>query len=405
MGFLDPKPLTTAEAATTYAAKSVETSKLDKTEASNTYATKTQTAQDIAAVTADPLKPWKDALQSQANAPAIYVNLGDSIANGGNPTSESRRWFNRVSALLTNRPVVRLDDTVLTPAPANGVQVYNGAVGGKTSGDYLTDALVSRIGTLRPQIVTHMVATNDQGTGVSPTQYRANLKSWINKIKAASPNTVNILIGQQQRTDGIGTQNPWSAYMDQLRSLSAELGVPFLNIGAEFMTHGVPGSDRYKLMQDTLHFGNYGNRILAEIIGKYIGTPPWEYLPREVLKTGSAWTGGLKAANTTSTLNTFTIDPKPYIREGIVAADVYAIVSTVADMEFHLVPAGGADTRLNVHRMTPGGTQNHAASAPISLEANTAYTLRLDVYTYSGSTSSFDGAAPYMQFYADLSPA
>jgi len=353
---------------------------------------------------ADPLKPWKDAVQNQTAAPAIYVNLGDSIANGGNPTTASRAWVNRVTALFTSTAAARLDATTLTPAPANGVMVYNGAVGGTTSANYLTDALVTRIGTLKPQLITHMVKANDQGQGITPATYRANLLSWINKIKAVSPNTVHVLINEHNRYDLASPAYSSDSYRDQLVSLAAETGAVFFDIAQEFKKHGIPGSDRYALMDtDNLHFADRGNQVYAKIIGTFIGAPPVDYIPRELVRPSGAFSYGTFSAVTT--VGTITIKPKPYLREGTLAADYYGTAgNSTQDLILRLTPSGGTRIDVMTHRMPSGVLQNHPTSGYVTLEPNTAYTATLDLGIYSGSFTA-NGSAGYSQFYADLSPA
>jgi len=408
MGFLDPKPLSVQAAAGAYepkgAAAAAAAPKLDKTEAAATYSTPTQVNDAIAAGSVDRLGAWNAAVQNQATAPAIYVNLGDSIANGGNPTTASRAWVNRVTALFTNTPAARLDAATLTPAPSNGVMVYNGAVGGTTSANYLTDALVTRIGTLKPHLITHMVKANDQGTGITPATFRANLLSWINKIKAVSPNSVHVLINEHNRYDLASPAYPSDAYKDQLVSLAAETGAVFLDIGKEFKKHGLAGSDRYSLMDtDNLHFADRGNQVYAKIIGSFIGAPPVDYIPREVLRPSAAFTYG--TFTTVTTVGTITIKPKPYLREGVLVADYFgAAGNNTQDLILRLTPSGGTRIDVMTHRMASTAQQNHPTSGFVTLEPNTTYTATLDLGIYSG-TFTANGSAGYSQFYADLSPA
>lgn len=346
------------------------------------------------------LDTWTEALRYQQNACAVYVNLGDSIANGGNATSFPKAWVNRLAARFTDRLPTRLDATTLAAKPSNGVAVYNGAVGGRTSANYIDASYVSRIGTLKPHLITHMVKANDQGQGITPTQYKANILSWINQIKAVSPNTVHVLINQHARWDG-SFAYPSNDYRDKLVELATETGSAYLDIDRQFMKWGIPGEDRYKLMDtDLLHFHDRGNQVYAEIIGDYIGAPRIDYLPREIIRATSWAYGNL---TTVTTVGEFEIKAKPYLREGLMYGSFYgAPGSNTVDMILRVTPDGGSRVDLNTVRL-PWAQQSHQISAPVTLLPNTRYLAQLDMGIY-GSNFDANGNSGYSQFFADVSP-
>ena len=387
-----------------------------KANAGVTYATKTQTAADIAAgvgaavaeIKRDPMASWKAAVKNQATTPAVYLNLGDSIANGGNPTKGSLAWLNRVAALYTNRVADRLEGEPLTLPYPNGVHIYNGAVGGRTSANYLSDALIARIGQITPDLISHMVKANDQAQGISPNAFRANLKSWIDKAIVASPNSLHLIINQHRRIDLPTPAFPDKEYRDAMLSLANEYGdkAVFLDIGDEFLSHGMPNTDRYSLMKgDGLHFEDDGNRVYARIISRFMGAPVIDYLPREILRAPSYVTTNMTPASN-KRFATITVYPKPYARRGIGSFNIYGLpTGTSVDAIMGFTPAGGSYNDVLSARLEPA-RRNHSGDATFFLEPNTEYAFTLDIGIYG--TDAFDPSGSssfYNTFYVDMSPA
>lgn len=355
----------------------------------------------------DPLQPWKDGVQAQKAAPAIWVNLGDSIANGGNGTTWSRNWLWRVTVRYTDRLPNRLDDTTLVAAPTTGVAVYTGAVGGRRSSDYLTDALVTRIGTLQPKLVTHLVGTNDYGAAVAPATYKANLRAWYDKILAVAPGASHVFIHAPERLDGTANAYKWADYRDQLLALKAEIGsnkVTVFDMDAEFRKYGPAGtSDRYKLWDtDNLHFANKGNKVQADLIANFIGAPHINYLPREVER---GLTKPAATVTTNTVISSFVVKAKPYLREGVIKFSVYAQTSAGSgDLILSYGIAGQADADYASFRIS-STVMNYGGEMFASFEPNTEYTVKLTTEVYAGATFQFAGNARFFYFAADLSPA
>jgi len=358
-----------------------------------------------AKLTFDPLAPWKNAVQNQKISPAIYVNLGDSIANGGNATTWARNWLWRFTARYTDRQPYRLDAGTLTPAPSNGVAVYTGSIGGLTAANYLSDALVARLGILQPDLVTHIVGTNDWAQGVNPLAYRLTLKTWLNKIKAVSEQTVHVLIHVPQRLDGFTNAYQWSDYKEQLVSLADEFGskVVVLDVDAEFRKYGSPGSTDFMRFWDTdnLHFHNDGNKMLADTIANFVGAPRIDVLPREIERGLTVPPGSV---STNTTVSSFIVKPKPYLREGIVLCNVFSRVNSGdGDLILSYNPTGLPDADYQSFRIGAAGI-NHSAFMYVSLEPHTEYTIKLVAETYAGNTITFGGTGKFFNFIADLSP-
>lgn len=220
-----------------------------------------------------PMKTWGDALQNMATAPAIWVSLGSSTANGGNTDNFGLSWVGRIAGFLTNRDV--LHDSVkpldsVASRPANGVHVYNGAVGGTTSGNYLPAARVAAIKKLQPALITHMIGANDLGNGTEIATYKANLRKALDQLIAAAPNAVHLLIHQQGRVAAT-PKHPWTAYGNAMREVADMYpNAAFLNASERFrFGDGLA----MHLVSDNLHMNTHGHRLMADLVAEAMGHP------------------------------------------------------------------------------------------------------------------------------------
>lgn len=221
-----------------------------------------------------PMEAWGNALRNHATKPAIWVSLGSSTANGGNTDNFGLSWAGRIATYLTQKPITSdavkgLDGT--TSRPANGVHCYNGAVGGTTSGNYVTAAKLSAIKALQPALITHMVGANDLGSGTSLATYKTNLRNYMDQIQAASPGSVHLYIHQQGRV-AASPKLPWADYGDAMREVAeAYPNVAFLNAGQVFSATQQGLAPH--LVADNLHMNNNGHRLLADLVAEAMGNP------------------------------------------------------------------------------------------------------------------------------------
>lgn len=278
------------------------------------------TLEHLAANYRGPLEAWGQAIRNHTTAPALWVNLGSSTANGGNTANFGLSWAGRIATYLTGRDV--LNDAVesldAAPArPANGIHVYNGAVGGTTSGNYLNTAKLAAIKKLQPTLITHMVGANDLGGSVAPATYKTNLRNWMDQLQAASPNTVHLYIHQQGRV-AASPKYPWADYGDAMREVAeAYPNVAFLDAGSRFQATQAGLAPH--LVSDNLHMNLRGHRIMADLVAEAMGHPI-AYAHEEFYPM----TLGASGSTTTNAWSFVDVPPAPYPRTLTLNASIYA---------------------------------------------------------------------------------
>lgn len=348
-----------------------------------------------------PLAAWGAALLGQLTKAAVWVSLGSSTANGGNTSTESRAWHHRLSARLGPNPSIRLD--AARARPDTGVQTYSGAVGGTSSANYLSAALVAKINTLRPDLVTHMVGSNDWAGGVTPAAYKANMRGWLTGMFVSTPDTVHVLIHQQARWDTAGGVNKWAAYGVALKELAAEFPdkVLFFNVDQVFAPMGFPSADYYSIMTgDKMHMNDQGHAILADVIGDYLGAPAPRYVPREVYRA-TTFAGGASLTGS-AVISTITIPPKPYMREAVAHAAVYgSSVSGGAPDVAISAPLSEGNAGISCRLNTTG---TYPLTKAMVIPAHTEVAVRL-IAPATGNVISTSSNAGYMSFHVELNPA
>lgn len=346
-----------------------------------------------------PLRSWGTAIRGQATAPAIWVNLGDSIANAREASTTSRRWHARIAALLGPRPVI---EGLETAPPANGVQVYNAAIGGTYASNYMTDAMRDRIIALRPQLVTHLIGSNDWAGNRTPAAYKADLLRRVTEIHAGT-SAVQLLISPHQRFDIPNPAYPWAQYETAMAEVAAQFPgrVAFLNMAEIFAAMGP--TDRHGLWTaDRVHLNDAGQKVMAEIIGAAIGAPP-AYFPYEVVPFVGAVAGG--------TFNTdgkvfaeLRIPAKPYLQRVVFHAALWA-AGTGASPDIALFIATGSETGKE-----EGRAFRAPASAAVATGHLTAVVLPNTVgvfqirYNPNGGQVTLSNTAAYSSIYAEVSP-
>lgn len=270
-----------------------------------------------------PLKAWGEALANRKTKPAIWVNLGSSTANGGTTKFTGQQWAQRVATYITGRSTVdnaalpRLEGVKARPSAA-GVYAYTGAIGGTQSSNYVNADHLAAIKALQPDLITHMVGSNDYGSRITLAAYKANLRNWMDQLQAASPGTVHLMIHQQPRNDIGNPVAPWHKYGAAMAEVAAAYdNVSYLNASAYFPAEGqMPGH----IMAEAVHMNEYGHKVLADAVAQAMGTPI--YYARESISP--KWVGQDNAAGVDSTVMSHGLAPAPYPREITLQANVYA---------------------------------------------------------------------------------
>lgn len=367
------------------------------------------TEQHIADSFHGPLKVWGDALRNQDNAPAMWVNLGSSTANGGNTTNFGFSWVGRIATWLCDRDI--LHDAVrdlesVTARQPNGVQVYNGAVGGTTSANYVNTAKIAAIKLLKPHLITHMVGANDLGQGVALSTYKNNLRNWMDQLQAASPESVHVYIHQQSRV-AASPKIAWRDYGKAMREVAdAYPNVVFFDASEDFRFKS--GLAQH-LISDDLHMNNAGHGLMAERVAEFLGHP----FPKVETELVRGTTGGSVTTTTDTAWGTVTVPAAPYLRMATCHFSAYAYgtgtdgkqgpeMSVFGEYTDTTPPTRAGDAQQI--RMLHGGVGRaltYSTSVSYYVDANRPFQFVASV----GPSVYISGSAAYRDMHAVVQPA
>lgn len=212
--------------------------------------------------------------------PLRIVTVGSSTTAGYGQDPADWWVSSLLNALQSNYAIGPGAETVVgtldtTPSQVPGVHLHNGGISNTTSANYLTDAMVSKIGVIQPTLITHMIGSNDAKNGMSPTQYRSNLIGWLDKLDTAVTTAhTHVLIHAHERSD-VNISAIWMMYREVLRTLALERSnVVFVDVSEDFRSLGIPGSDPLGLRHnDKIHLTPLGSDHLGRAIGEALGVP------------------------------------------------------------------------------------------------------------------------------------
>ena len=316
---------------------------------------------DLARLTVEPLsrRVLRAALRAQRTTGVGVVFAGSSTIQGDKATSTDRRPVQRISAYLTPRAAsAAVRDNSVTPA--DGVQVWAWGIGGSTSANYLTSAHYTAVGSIKPVLMVHMVGSNDWSGSRTPAQYEASMRSHLAELKAASPDTVHLLVGQHQRNSPASGSHPWEDYTAVLRTLAEEDPdrVEFLDLWPRYAVIGIPGADPWGwLHSDGIHLTDQSYRVLADWIAEHLGIPTpsgQSELYAGTLTGGSGKNGG-------DVILSATVPARPYPRQGTVQGTIYAR-KRASLSEMHLKVGS---EKLIVRPTIPSDTSIDSVSPPL----------------------------------------
>ncbi|WP_341856443.1 GDSL-type esterase/lipase family protein [Brachybacterium sp. GPGPB12] len=231
--------------------------------------------QDLARLSAEPLsrRALQDALRQRRTTGVSVIFAGSSTIQGHQATSTDRRPAQRISSYLTSRPA---QTAVSGSAPASGVQVWAWGVGGSTSASYLSSSHYTAVGSIGPVLMVHMIGSNDWSGSRTPAQYETSMRSHLSALKAASPDTAHLLVGQHQRNSPATGSHPWEDYTAVLRTLAEEdpERVEFLDLWPRYAVIGIPGADPWGwLHSDGIHLTDGSYKVLADWLAEHLGIP------------------------------------------------------------------------------------------------------------------------------------
>ena len=210
------------------------------------------------------------------------VFLGDSHTNDGslegpNGWGGEFGYSYRVGNLLA-QTVGECQEGINVSNPTGwGNYVWEAATGGMTSGTYCPSGTVSNIGVLKPDVVFHMIGTNDYANLISPSTYKTNVRKAINDIWNVSSNTIQILIVPWPRAS-VASTNSWEDYVNAMDELANEYysndKFYYFEYGKKFLRNNYKNAiNSWGLLDDNIHGNRMLHRELAEEICEFLGLP------------------------------------------------------------------------------------------------------------------------------------
>jgi lysophospholipase L1-like esterase len=211
------------------------------------------------------------ALTASTTTAIKIAMLGSSTTVGNNASDAAHRYVNLLADAFRTEygsggATAALDGSA-SPTTA-GVHVRNGGVGSTTAANYVNGTRHGYITTLQPQIVTHMIGSNDYGTNVNPATYKTNVQTVIDDIDAEVTGPVlHILINAYQRTDVTGSY-AFALYGEKLAEIAAANdNVTYVDLNPSYIARGWPGADPDNLIDtDNLHQTDAGHAFMARLL-------------------------------------------------------------------------------------------------------------------------------------------
>ena len=261
---------------------------------------------------------WRSALARLPQGPASIFILGDVMAGRG-VSAPGYGWAERVCDLLGPGGLVDLNAVGGGAGEGEGptltaTKVYQGAVETADSGNYLIATTANRIGLVDPDLVIHVVGSNDYARRVPLTTFKANLRARLREVFAVHEACNQLLVHSAGRGGILSPLHSWDSYGTALLEVASEpefaSSVSYLDVDAEMKLRGVPLSNSNLIDPNLTHLNGRGNRVVADIFCRYLGIPvpacETECL-YGVVDGGAGITDG-------RTLSTITIHPAPFPR-------------------------------------------------------------------------------------------
>lgn len=287
---------------------------------------------NVSAVYVGDMRVWPLAsMDASGNStPFVVMYIGSSTTEGViGATDEHHNYVNHFSAMivtnamdsLSTNKVIKQNSGTATRPTANGLHFFNAGIGGRTAADYVDSGVLTLTTSLTPNLVIHMVGSNDYKNQVTPATYQSNLQTAINNINTRSPGVKHLLVHSFCRLDVTG--NPtykWEDYRDRLFNLAgANTNVGVVDISDLFAARGVylngPDPDDLVWDGDNIHPSNAGHKFIAEAMAQKLNMKLhraekiWELDPNTLSLANGA------AVNSLAT-SAGTLEPTPATQTG-----------------------------------------------------------------------------------------
>jgi lysophospholipase L1-like esterase len=229
----------------------------------------------------NPMSKVRAAMAGRDSKTVVVAFAGSSTVAGTGATNPAQRFVNLVSDSLQNRyetskpTAVRTLAQALAAAPLGaGLHFVNAGVGGTEASNYLTATTGPQLATLNPNVIVHMVGSNDYANGTSVATFKANLSARIAQLDSGiTIPHVHIIVQAHQRRDVTGAQL-WSDFGKAMQEVAAADPASriFVDTTDEFEAIGFPTGDPLGYFSgDNVHLNNSGHMFMADIISEAIG--------------------------------------------------------------------------------------------------------------------------------------
>jgi lysophospholipase L1-like esterase len=187
----------------------------------------------------------------ETGQPVRIVCFGDSVTGVYYHTGGRRAWCDLLGLALQRR------------YPAARIEMINAGLGGQSTVDALprldTDVLA-----VQPNLVVLMFGLNDV-TRVAPELYRANLRNYARRIRAAGAEVMFMTPNAVEPGDEKRPPERVAAYAEIMREAGRGLQVPVADAYAAFLAVQTSRPAEWmRLMSDAIHPNLRGHVLLAE---------------------------------------------------------------------------------------------------------------------------------------------
>lgn len=252
------------------------------------HAATTTTAPSACSLAPLPSSPALTTLRSElaraAEDPVTLYAMGSSTTYGMDLADPSQRWTDRLMVGLGDRGFdVRRDSvsplsTAALSRRRSGALMINSAVPGARAETYLAEDLPGLV-LLRatgdaPDIVLHMIGSNDYYTQLPPALLAATMRTTIAALDAQPHPPIHVIISTFEdpgRPDGA---IPWSAYGAKMKEIAAEDPDRrlYIDLAPWFHAVGVPGDDPDGYLDSGgVHPSPAGHQMIANLLLQALG--------------------------------------------------------------------------------------------------------------------------------------
>lgn len=239
-----------------------------------------------------PLGMLSAALASRETGPVVIVGTGSSTTQGNGASATHLRWFNQFATAVHRayplasgaaQPLPRtLADAVADPPASPRIHFVNAAVGGTNARNFLTDVTGPQVAALNPDVIIHMVGTNDFRIDKPIDEFTTEFSARLDQLDqdAATP-ILHVIVrayevaGDNYTSDG--TLHTWDEYGEAMRSVAESRSdhAIYIDLAEAYALAGVPGDDPHgMILADMVHQNDVGHTFMADLMLRAMRIPP-----------------------------------------------------------------------------------------------------------------------------------